>query len=102
MGEVVAARQRGKAVGAVQSGGALGWGVAAILYTVMFSMLPEQTAWRVLFLAGVLPSLIVLYIRRNVEEPAVLSDARESDDLGTFWELFDHDMARSPHVPALP
>src|SRR6516225_2254538 len=34
MGEVIAAHHRGKAVGAVQSGWALGWGAAAILYTV--------------------------------------------------------------------
>src|SRR5258706_2228340 len=71
MGEVIAARHRGKAVGTVQSGWALGWGAAAILYTVTFRVLPEQVAWRVLFLAGLLPSVLVLYIRRNVEEPEV-------------------------------
>src|SRR5438067_11740770 len=36
MREVSAARNRGKAVGAVQSGWALGWGAAAILYTAVF------------------------------------------------------------------
>src|SRR5438045_612665 len=101
MGEVIAARHRGKAVGAVQSGWALGWGVAAILYTVMFSILPEQTAWRVLFLAGVLPSLLVLYIRRNVEEPAVFRAARESGAQGRFWEIFAPDMAGTTALAAL-
>ena len=101
MGEVIAARHRGKAVGAVQSGWALGWGAAAILYTVMFSILPEQTAWRVLFLAGILPSLLVLYIRRNVEEPAVFRAARQSGARGRFWEIFAPDMAATTALAAL-
>src|SRR5215470_1955848 len=88
MGEVIAARHRGKVVGAVQSGWALGWGAAAILYTITFKALPEQTAWRVLFLAGVLPSLLVLYIRRQVEEPAVFRATRKSGSPGRFWEIF--------------
>src|SRR3982750_3452774 len=101
MGEVIAARHRGKAVGAVQSGWALGWGAAAILYTIAFSVLPEQTAWRVLFLAGVLPSLLVLYIRRNVEEPAVFRAARESGTQGRFWEIFAPEMAPTTLLAAL-
>src|SRR5207248_8446158 len=76
MGEAIGARHRGKAVGTVQSGWALGWGAAAILYTVVFSKLPEQTAWRVLFLAGIAPGLLVLYIRRHGAEPEVYRAAR--------------------------
>src|SRR5256885_2978641 len=101
MGEVIAARHRGKAVGAVQSVWALGWGAAAVLYTIMFSTLPEQTAWRVLFFAGVLPSLLVLYIRSNVEEPAVFRAARESGARGRFWEIFAPDMAATTALAAL-
>src|SRR5438874_798632 len=101
MGEVIAARHRGKAVGAVQSGWALGWGAAALLYTIMFSILPEQTAWRVLFLAGILPSLLVLYIRRSVEEPAVFRAARESGARGRFWEIFAPDIAPTTALAAL-
>src|SRR5437868_3215937 len=76
MGEAIAARHRGKVVGTVQSGWALGWGAAAILYTVVFRKLPEQTAWRVLFLAGIAPALLVFYIRRYVEEPEIFPAAR--------------------------
>src|SRR5207237_681137 len=80
---------------------ALGWGAAAILYTVTFTVLPEQTAWRVLFLAGLLPSLLVLYIRRNVEEPAVFRAARQSGDRGRFWQIFAPDIARTTALAAL-
>src|SRR2546425_11430826 len=66
MGEVIAARHRGKAVGAGQSGWALGWGAAAVLYTIMFRVLPEDTAWRALFWVGLLPAFLVFFVRRFV------------------------------------
>jgi MFS family permease len=76
IGEMVRAQHRGKAVGTVQSGWAVGWGVAAIAFTISFSMLPEETAWRMLFWLGLLPALFVFYIRRHVPEPAVFEATR--------------------------
>src|SRR6267142_309771 len=101
MGVGFAARHRGKAVGTVQSGWALGWGAAAILYTVTFRVLPEQVAWRVLFLAGLLPSVLVLYIRRNVEEPEVFRAAQQSRSRGRFWEIFAPSIAPTTALAAL-
>ncbi len=69
MGEIVRAEHRGKAVGTVQSGWAIGWGAAALLYTLMFSVLSEEWAWRALFWIGVLPALLVLYIRKTSQNP---------------------------------
>src|ERR1022692_3639299 len=57
MGEVIRAQHRGKAVGSVQSGWAIGWGAAALLYALFFSILPPETAWRALFMVGLLPAL---------------------------------------------
>lgn len=37
IGEVIRAQDRGKAVGMVQSGWAIGWGLTAILYALLFS-----------------------------------------------------------------
>ena len=54
-GEVIRARHRGKAVGFMQAGWAVGWGAAALLYALFFSIFPVQTAWRVLFLVGLAP-----------------------------------------------
>ena len=101
MGEVISARHRGKAVGSVQSGWALGWGAAAILYTIVFSQLPEHTAWRVLFFAGIAPAFLVLFIRRHVEEPAVFRAARQGAGTGNFLEIFSAGMLRTTVLAAL-
>ena len=69
IGEVIRAKDRGKAVGMVQAGWALGWGVSALLYALMFTLLPPEWAWRSLFLLGILPALFVIFIRRFVDEP---------------------------------
>ena len=71
IGEVVAARHRGKAVGFVQSSWAVGWGAAAVLATLFLTFLPEAYAWRALFFVGLLPALAVFFVRRYVPEPAV-------------------------------
>src|SRR5689334_18906139 len=39
VGEVIRPEHRGKAVGAMQSGWAVGWGIAALLATLLFSVL---------------------------------------------------------------
>jgi MFS family permease len=76
MSEIVRSEHRGKAVGTVHSGWAVGWGAAALLYTALFSFLPETMAWRVLFFIGLLPGLWVFYIRRNVAEPTLFTESR--------------------------
>jgi MFS family permease len=103
MGEAISARHRGKAVGGVQSGWALGWGAAAILYTIVFSKLPEAIAWRVLFFAGIAPALLVLFIRRHVEEPAVFRAAQEDKGAapGNFLEIFSPGILRTTILAAL-
>jgi MFS family permease len=91
MGEVIRAKDRGKAVGMVQAGWALGWGVSALLYALMFSLLPAELAWRSLFLLGILPAIFVIYIRRFVEEPDVfLAEQRRSEhaEQAKFTEIF--------------
>jgi MFS family permease len=91
MGETIRAEHRGKAVGTVQSGWAIGWGVTAIFYTALFSWLPPTIAWRAMFWIGILPALLVFYIRRFVPEPAVYRETRQKADqsgYGNLWEIF--------------
>jgi MFS family permease len=76
LGEVVRAEHRGKALGIMQAGWAVGWGAAAVLYALSFSWLPPQFAWRALFLVGIAPALLVFWVRRYVEEPPVYVEAR--------------------------
>src|ERR1700751_5640531 len=95
MGETIRAQHRGKAVGTVQAGWAIGWGLAALSYALLFSRLPPAIAWRAMFWIGILPALLVVYIRRNVREPEIYSKTRQTvmaDHTVRFLEIF------RPHV----
>jgi MFS family permease len=76
IGEIIRDRHRGKGTGVVHSGWAVGWGAAALVYTLCFSLVPAAIAWRLLFAVGVLPAVAVLFLRRLVEEPAVFQQAK--------------------------
>lgn len=76
MGEIIRPQHRGKAVGCVQSGYAVGWGAAAILSAVLFLVLPREWAWRAAFWAGILPAVLVIYLRRYVHEPEVFEESQ--------------------------
>jgi MFS family permease len=78
VGEIIRPENRGKAVGAMQSGWAIGWGLAALLATLFFSIMPAETAWRALFWVGVTPALMVFFIRRAVDEPAVFTQTQQN------------------------
>ncbi|WP_186036603.1 MFS transporter [Burkholderia gladioli] len=69
LSETINAKHRGKAMGIVQSAWGFGWGGAVLVYTAIFSLAPQDWAWRLLFAVGLLPALLVLYLRRNVVEP---------------------------------
>ena len=98
IGETIRAEHRGKAVGTVQGGWAIGWGLAAVFYTVLFKALPEETAWRAMFWIGILPALLVFYIRREVPEPAVHAETRrqlrESGERVSALQVFSGDVLR--------
>ena len=77
------AEHRGKAIGIMQSGWALGYILAAL---VSAFVLP-RFGWRVLFLVGVLPALLTIWIRRRVPEPAVWNVAQASSvQLSQFFK----------------
>ena len=69
MSEVIDKQIRGRVVGTVQSGWSVGYGVAVLLYALVFSVAAPALAWRILFFLGLAPALIVLWICRKVEEP---------------------------------
>ncbi|WP_037370476.1 MFS transporter [Amycolatopsis orientalis] len=71
MSEYVGRRYRGRVLGAVQSGWAVGWGLALVAYSIAFAVLPPTWAWRAMFWLGVLPALLVVLIRRGVSDPPV-------------------------------
>jgi MFS family permease len=57
-------QHRGKALGLMQSGFAIGYALAAL---VTAAVLPRW-GWRTVFFVGILPALITLWVRRGVRE----------------------------------
>jgi MFS family permease len=106
MAEVINPRARGRAVGCVQSGWAVGYGLAALLFTVVFSFVPPETAWRVLFFIGILPGFAVLYVRRHVEEPEIFLMNKRAHITGAaqtnaLLDIFKPPLLRSTCVASL-
>jgi MFS family permease len=98
LGESIRAEHRGKALGIMQAGWAVGWGMATVLYAVFFTLLPVQTAWRALFLVGIAPAVLVFFVRRYVEEPPIYLESRKQlaarGDRPSFFEIFKPPLLR--------
>jgi MFS family permease len=103
IGEMIRPAHRGKAVGTVQSGWAVGWGAANLLFILFYALLPEHLAWRALFWAGIAPALLVLWIRRHVKEPEISTATRERvrQDGGHFLEIFSPSLLRTTLLASL-
>ena len=94
MGEVIRDKYRGRGVGIVQTGWAIGWGASALVYTALYAFLPEAIAWRVLFAIGLLPAGLVFWIRRHIEEPEIFRGTRRTSvGIGHLFAAF-----RGPHL----
>jgi MFS family permease len=78
--ELIKPEARGKALGIIQSAWAVGWALAVVAYTIVFSLVTDEQGWRILMMLGILPALLILYVRRNVEDPEVFSETKEKED----------------------
>jgi len=96
MGEVIRDKYRGRGVGLVQTGWAIGWGASALAYTVLYAFLPEALAWRILFAIGLLPAVFVFWIRRHIDEPEIFRDARREHPAVGVAHLFS--ASRRPYL----
>ncbi|MGC0333316.1 MFS family permease [Streptomyces sp. SAI-170] len=100
--EYASARHRGRTLGAVQSSWAVGWALAAIVYTLVFSLLGDDLAWRVMFWTGALPALLVIWMRRRVQDAPEAAAVREkSPAKGSFAEIFKPGLARTTFFAVL-
>ena len=88
MGEVIRDKYRGRGVGIVQTGWAVGWGASALVYTGLYAFLPEEIAWRALFAIGLLPAVFVFWIRRHIEEPEIFRDRQRDRPAVGIAHLF--------------
>ncbi|MDX3587761.1 MFS transporter [Streptomyces europaeiscabiei] len=95
--EYASAKHRGRTLGAIQSSWAVGWGLAVIVYTTVFTFLDDDLAWRVMFWTGALPALLVIWVRRSVEDAPQAAAAREkSPEKGSFAAIFRPGTATTP------
>ena len=103
MAEAIRAQHRGKALAAVQSAWAVGWGMAVVLSALVFVYAPQDIAWRLLFAAGLLPALLVIFIRRGVPEPPRAQKQTEAPRplLQTLGGIFQWDVLRSTLIGGL-
>ena len=85
------AEHRGKALGLMQSSWAIGEMIAA---GVVALVLP-RFGWRAVFLVGVLPALVVLWIRRDVKESEIWLRQREKGGTGSLRVLWQKDLRRN-------
>jgi MFS family permease len=105
MGETIRPQYRGRAVGSVQAGWAVGWGLAVLSQAILFSYLPPELAWRWMFAIGALPALLVFFLRRYVEEPEIAAATRAkqvaSGDRPSLLEIFHGPILRTTILASL-
>jgi SHS family lactate transporter-like MFS transporter len=86
--ETIPERSRGLVSGLLQAGYPSGYLLASVVYGLLY----HAIGWRGLFMLGVLPALLVLYIRRHVPESAAWERTREQrvsilDTVRREWRL---------------
>jgi MFS family permease len=73
--EYFPSEHRGKALGFMQSFWAVGYALAALVTAIIL----PRFGWRVVFFAGVLPALLVFWIRSKVEESELWKKSRQTE-----------------------
>ncbi len=73
---------RGKAMGIMQSG----WAIGALIAYGLSALFLVRIGWRALFLIGALPAVAAFVIRRKVEEPTIWRERRETQS--DWFEMF--------------
>jgi MFS family permease len=78
------AEHRGKALGFMQSGWAIGYAAAALVNAAV----QPAFGWRAVFFVGILPAFFTLWVRRNVEEPPIWKAAQTVVKRGSLAMAF--------------
>ena len=101
IGELWSPKTRGRAAAVLQSG----FGVGALLAALVWYFLEPlgDNAWRYLFLVGALPAVIVVYVRRSVDDSpmwkrshALKQEARADAGAGRSLSVEQQRLVRSP------
>lgn len=84
--ETIPAQARGFVSGVLQSGYPTGYFLASAVYAVLFPLI----GWRGMFMVGIVPALLVLYIRRAVPESPAWDPGRARREGGTLAVIRAH------------
>ncbi len=84
------AAHRGKALGLMQSSYAIGEAIAALVVAVVL----PHFGWRAVFFVGVLPALLVVWVRRRVPEPSIWKQRVQTERTGFLRLLLRKDVFR--------
>lgn len=95
MSEYASPRHRGRTVALIQSSWAVGWGLAVVAYTFIFSVVDDDMAWRLLFFTGAMPALLVFYVRRSVKDAPVFEENRKQIDKAAIASIWKPDMIKT-------
>jgi MFS family permease len=85
------AEHRGKALGLMQSA----WAIGEMLAAGVVAVVLPSFGWRAVFFVGVLPALVVFWIRRHVPESEIWSRRREAASVGSLSVLWRPDLRRN-------
>ncbi|QEE39128.1 MULTISPECIES: MFS transporter [unclassified Methylobacterium] len=90
--EVIRPALRGRVAASVQSSYAVGYAISVSLLPVIAALFSEEMGWRVFFAIGIIPAVLVFFIRRLVPESGIYTEARAAELAGTvpppFWTIF--------------
>jgi len=89
------AEHRGKAMGLMQAG----WAIGAMIAAGTSALILGRYGWRVLFLIGALPAIAAFFIRRSVEEPTVWRDRPR--EVSRWTEMFSRTFFRRTAIATL-
>jgi MFS family permease len=105
LGEVIAPKDRGKAVGTLHSGAAIGSGIAALIAGPLASALDPDIGWRVAFFLGILPAGLIFFIRRGSDDSEIFKNAQkrqqQSGQRTSMVDIFHPRIARITVLAAL-
>jgi SHS family lactate transporter-like MFS transporter len=84
--ESIPPKLRGPVSGLLQSGYPSGWLLASLVYFLLF----DTIGWRGMFMVGVAPAFLVLFIRMHVKESPVFEARRGQPHVNPIMELVRH------------
>ena len=89
------AEHRGKAMGLMQAG----WALGALFAAALSATVLGRYGWRALFVIGALPAILAFFVRRNVAEPDVWQQRKREPS--SWFEMFGPQFLRRTLIATL-